>query len=311
MEGFPVVATGTSHTISIEADGGRRFYRVRALPGLDGFAFIPAGTFIMGSPEDEPGRHASEVQHEVTLTRAFLMKRTEVTFAEWTETRAQAAAFGYPSLSTGSRGFTSGEAGDEQPVTQVTWWDAVRWCNLRSEAEGRTPVYYSAATMNSADVIRSLPVEGLFVDWSADGYRLPTEAEWEYACRAGTTTAFHTGPITHTGVTPLDPNLDIAGWYGGNSPNGLHTRPVGLKAANDHGLFDMHGNVSEWCWDWAALYDGDATDPVGPAGGSEKVLRGGASFQQAAFCRSASRASYSPGSGSVNIGFRPVVTVTD
>src|SRR5690606_12074529 len=120
----------------------------------------------------------------------------------------------------------------------------------------------------SENVVRSIPIPGLFVNWTADGYRLPTEAEWEYACRAETTTAFYTGPITHTGAVQLDPNLDAAGWYGGNRPPLSGTRTVGLKAANNHGLFDMHGNVHEWCWDWAAAYDGDATDPVGPAGGA-------------------------------------------
>lgn len=119
------------------------------------------------------------------------------------------------------------------------------------------------------------------------GYRLPTESEWEYACRASTTTAFYTGVITYEGTSPLDPNLDAAGWYGGNSGGGSH--PVGQKQANAWGLFDMHGTVWEWCGDWYGPYPGAGADPTGPASGTSRVYRGGSWFTDAQYCRSGDR----------------------
>ena len=161
-------------------------------------------------------------------------------------------------------GFTQGE---DNPVTCVSWNDAVRFCNWLSEKEGRKPSY---------------KIKGESVTWdrNADGYRLPTEAEWEYACRAGTTTRFFAGDSEGA--------LGGVGWYFDNS--GFKTHPVGKKAPNAWDLYDMHGNVWEWCWDWHGDYPSTAvTDPAGPVRGSYRVFRGGSWNYYARFCRSADR----------------------
>ena len=155
-----------------------------------------------------------------------------------------------------------------------------------SGADRLTPAHTIADTTSSGN-----HYIGATIDWNRaeNGYRLPTEAEWEYACRATSTTAFCNGDITNVDCSPLDPNLDQVGWYCGNASSTTHD--VGGKAANLWDLNDMHGNLSEWCWDRAGTYGGDVTDPAGPESGSTRVVRGGSwsDEQQARMCRSASR----------------------
>jgi formylglycine-generating enzyme required for sulfatase activity len=187
--------------------------------------------------------------------------------------------------------------GDNLPVEQVSWYDAVNYCNVRSRSEGLTPVY---------------TVSGTDVTWnrSANGYRLPTEAEWEYACRAGTTTPYSSGS-----------SVDAAGWYSNNS--GSTTHPVGTKQVNVWGLYDMHGNVYEWCWDeyksYVALGESgyiflvsgsqagdysDASSDVSPA--ADRVLRGGSWSYSGRYARSAYRYGGAPSSRGSGLGFRLV-----
>ncbi|MGC9450038.1 MAG: formylglycine-generating enzyme family protein [Oceanipulchritudo sp.] len=301
------IAAGTNRHIVWDAGtdspdyyGSNMRFRVTASesggPAPEGFSRIPAGTFTMGSPTSELGRYSNETQHTVTLTRAFYLQQTEVTKAQWDAVAAQGPGRGYTDLPVGRNGY-NGDASGTHPVTEVSWYDVVKWLNLKSELEGLTPCYtVSSATYKTG---QSTPV----CNFNATGYRLPTESEWEYACRAGTTTAFYSGPITYTGTSPLDPNLDQIGWYGGNS--GINTHPVGGKQPNAWGLYDMSGNVYEWCWDWYATYPGTVTDPTGPASGTYRVIRGGDFISYARYCRSAFRYDYYPDFRYYYLGFRP------
>ncbi|RKZ14146.1 hypothetical protein DRQ50_09490 [bacterium] len=228
---------------------------------------IAAGRFLMGSPPYERRRDAKEDRHEVTLTRPFLMGATEVSQAQWREV-----------MGTNPSRFEA----DDHPVEQVDWYDAVRFCNALSRSENLTPAYR---------------IEGDVVVWDreADGYRLPTEAEWEYACRAGSETRFAAGDDAA--------DLRDLGWYRGNA--GDATRPVAHLSANAWGLHDMHGNVWEWCWNWSAAYPSRfASDPIGPAGGRSRVIRGGAWDSPAASCRSAKHNGADPELRTPIIGFR-------
>jgi formylglycine-generating enzyme required for sulfatase activity len=246
---------------------------------------IPAGTFTMGSPTSEPGRSSDEVQHQVTLTHPIYVSTYEATQSEWQ------AVMGW------NESYVLGTA---KPVETVTWFDAVSYCNQRSIYDGFTAVYtITGATYDGNHIINAT------VAWNqaANGYRLLTEAEWEYACRAGSTTALCNGGITNIYCSPLDPNLDQVGWYCGNSSDTTHD--VGGKTANAWGLKDMHGNVWEWCWDWYDIYPaGPMEDPTGPASGSYRVLRGGCWNGSAPYCRSAHRFSIYPDGGSYNLGLR-------
>jgi len=261
-----------------------------------GMVRIGPGTFTMGSPSGETGRRFDETQHPVTLTRAFCLQVTEVTKAQWDAVAIQGPEHGYTDLPTGRNGF-NGDASGTHPVTEVSWFDVLKWLNLKSELERLIPSY----TVDGAPYrTGQLTPDCTF---SASGYRLPTESEWEYVCRAGTTTAFHSGAITET-YCALDPNLDAIGWYCGNSDNNTH--PVGGKEPNEWGLFDMSGNVWEWCWDWYGTYPETATDPVGAASGSLRVIRGGYYGFGAEACRSAVRGRHWPGVPDNVIGFRTV-----
>jgi formylglycine-generating enzyme required for sulfatase activity len=227
---------------------------------------INGGTFTMGSPAKEPGRSDSEgPQRQVTVS-SFFMGKYEVTQKEYQEV-----------MGTNPSNFK----GDNLPVENVSWFDAVEYCNKRSQREGLTPAY---------------TINGTNVTWnrSANGYRLPTEAEWEYACRAGTTTAYNTG-------ANIDNNT---GWYKDNSNNTTH--PVGQNPANAWGLNDMHGNVWEWCLDWYGRYSSNAqTDPIGASSGANRVIRGGCWNTSAQYVRSANRNNrYTPSNRYSFLGFR-------
>lgn len=184
----------------------------------------------------------------------------------------------------------------------VTWWDAVKWCNLRSEIEGKTPVYYSSPEFGAKNILKT-GTTSVYADWNMNGYRLPTEAEWEYTCRAGTSTAFFVGGVVDD-VELYNPIMNSVGWYEGNSD--LNTHPVEQKIANGLGLFDMNGNALEWCWDKYGPYEGDAIDPKGEANedSSRRVARGGSWLSAAKDCRSAYRVGGNPIRPSNAVGFR-------
>jgi len=246
-----------------------------------GFAYIAPGVFLMGSPVGEPGRATNETRHEVTLTRGFFISQTEVTEQRWYQVMG-----GTPSSL-------------QIPKNYVSWDLAVLYCNTLSIQEGLTPAYTIGTGVNN-------------VTWnqSADGYRLPTEAEWEYACRATATMAFHNDTNCLSSDTEANykgSELQLTGCAIGIFRNARTV--VGSFPANDWGLRDMHGNMLEWVWDaYRTDYQNlDPVDPVHDAGtGSYRVFRGGRWNIDARYCRSAYRYFYFPGDSTANYGFRPV-----
>jgi len=235
---------------------GKRFYRAVAMEPPANLAFIPPGTFRMGSPPDEVDRYDWEgPQTAVTISRGFWMGKCEVTQGEYLTVMGSNPSYFQP---------PDYPADTNRPVETVSWDDATAYC---AALTGRERLAGRIGT-NSV-------------------YRLPTEAEWEYACRGWTSTRFSYGD--DLGYT----NLTNYAWYGDNS--GGTTHPVGQKLPNPWGLYDMHGNVWEWCQDWWSEYPGGiAVDPQGPATGSSRVFRGGYwvdSLAYARYCRSAFRSS--------------------
>jgi formylglycine-generating enzyme required for sulfatase activity len=241
---------------------------------------IPAGTFLMGSPDSDKDAHNDEKpRHQVRIAKPFYLGVTEVTQEQFEVVmKKNPSCF---SATGGGKGKVAGEDTRRHPVEQVSWDDAIEFCSKLSEREGLQPFYGSGG-------------EALL---GADGYRLPTEAEWEYACRAGSTTRYSFGDD--------EARLGDHAWFGGNA-NGK-THPVGQKLANAWGLYDMHGNVWEWCWDG---YQGDyykgspGADPLGPARSGTRVGRGGHWDDFPQFCRGGRRSWTSPGGRYYNHGFR-------
>jgi formylglycine-generating enzyme required for sulfatase activity len=196
-------------------------------------------------------------------------------------------------------------AGRDHPVEELTWFDCVEFCNRKSVAAGLDPAYgISGATYEGHHAVSA----EVIWDRGANGYRMPTEAEWEFACRARTVTAFFNGHVDALGCNEQSV-LTLIGWYCGNSLATTH--PVKEKQANPWGLFDMHGNVWEWCWDWFQEdYENlPAVDAEGADYGTARVLRGGGCLNQVEHCRSAYRLALSPGEHSYLSGLRIVRNV--
>jgi formylglycine-generating enzyme required for sulfatase activity len=296
--GLDAVTADTNGAIRVNVPllsvSGPMFYRVRGVPALPPFppfsapsnmVWISPGSFVMGSPATEPMREENETQHTVTLTKGFCMGRFEVTQAEYL-----AVMGNNPSYFTTNDFYGNPISPDlSRPVERVNWFDATNYCaqlTARERSAGRLPDGYV--------------------------YRLPTESEWEYACRAGTTTPFHYGNELLSGMA----NFSGFREYRVGNPYYLNasgtflgrTTSVGSYAPNAWGLYDMHGNLWEWCQDRYGTYpSGSVSDPQGAPSGPQRVFRGGGWQFFAVACRSAWRNSDNPTSRFDLIGIRVVL----
>ena len=236
------------------------------------FVHVAGGTFLMGSTD---GDDDEKPVHKVTLN-SFYICRHEVTQAEWKKVMGSNPSY---------------FKGDNRPVETVSWYGAIEYCNKRSIAEGLTPCYKPRGGRVYS------------CDFSANGYRLPTEAEWEYAADGGKKTFWQK-------VFKKKKDFAATAWYRENS--GAVTHDVMTKLPNSLGLYDMAGNVWEWCWDWYASYlSADQTNPTGASSGSFRVKRGGYWGSREFGCRPAYRFSYGPGNSYNNFGFRVVRSTID
>jgi len=260
------------------------------------FVLIPAGSFQMGGNK---GFGNDKPVHEVTITKPFYIGECEVTQAEY----EKYCTYGEnkPSSSYGD--------GDNYPAYYVSWYDALVYCNKRSIAEGLNPCY-SISNLTDPEDWGDVPTSSdgtwnlVECNWNANGYRLPKEAEWEYAARAGDNTV---DSLTYSGTSNVDELGDYAWYY--NSAND-NTHEVGTKEANAFCLYDMSGNVWEWCWNWFTdSYDTTTeggSDPTGTSDGSDRVLRGGGWGDISGGCAVSYRNGNNPSTRNPYIGFRVV-----
>ena len=252
--------------------------------------YVPGGTFTMGRTTGS-GYSDELPTHMVTLN-SFYIGKYEVTQAEYSQ-------YMQPGYSwTSDYGL-----GDNYPAYNVSWYAILKYCNLRSMAEGLIPCYTINGSTNPANW-GAVPTDyneawdAAICNWNANGYRLPTEAEWEYAARGAT----NNPDYLYSGSD----DINAVAWYdGNNSPSG--SKPVGTKAPNGIGTYDMSGNVYEWCWDWYGYgyySSSPQNNPTGPASGSSRVLRGGFWINSAYYCRVANRDYNYPSYSGGDIGFR-------
>jgi uncharacterized protein YjdB/formylglycine-generating enzyme required for sulfatase activity len=314
--GFAVITVTTD---GVKADGTPATNTITVSPYVEDVQWVVPGTFDMGSPTNEQGRADDETQHSVTITNGFYMGHGTVTQGEYVDIMGHNPSYWpfeefYP---TQWQIF---------PIVSVSWYDAVEYCNRLSVSKGLTPAYTITDKVVHPDTLSITSATVTLVN--SNGYRLPTEAEWEYACRAGTTGRFHTG---NSLTAPTLRNGSVTNWGQANYNDVIgYPFPSWQWNPNAFGLYAMHGNVEEWCWDWydSAYYStSPSQDPTGPTSGTKRVTRGGTYEDPLQFVRSAARWSYIPGifrnlvdendnvvgvtPGTPGLGFRVVVPYSD
>jgi formylglycine-generating enzyme required for sulfatase activity len=310
----PVLTLNNTNFVTYTNNSLTRFFRLclntNAASSYFGMVLIPAGTFIMGDVTDTNiNGDAAPVS---TTVSAFYMDTNVVSYGLWQSVYSWATSAGY--------GLNGGSGqGANEPVQTVNWYDAVKWCNARSQLAGLTPVYYTDAGFTLA--YTNGQTDAVFANWAANGYRLPTEAEWEKAARGGLSgQRFPWGnTISQSQANYYGDKEDYFYDLGPDGNNYLfefnnqpYTSPVGYFAPNGYGLYDMAGNVCEWCWDWYGTPYAGGTDPHGPAssGTSARALRGGYwGYYASCLCcadRNQELSTSSPGIAFQGTGFRCV-----
>jgi sulfatase modifying factor 1 len=300
-DAFPVSAVTVSNTPP------SRFFRLIATNAPAGMALVPAGVFTLGNSVGDT--NITDANPTNVYISAFYMDTNLVSYDQWQAVYAYAITNGYVFVNAGAGNATN------QPVQSVDWFDALIWCNARSQQAGLTPVYYTDAGFTQ--VFAGGEGASVYVNWTANGFRLPTEAEWEKAARGGLTarrfpwgnliSPYQANYFGSVGQYAYDFSVDADynefGSVGDNEPA---TSPLATFDKNGYGLYDMAGNVFEWCWDWYAESYAGNINPHGPDSGTTRVLRGGDWEYDASFARCANRFVADPSLSSYDIGLRCV-----
>ena len=260
-----VLALMANNSVSQVVEAGDLEYGLNAQATT--LIYVEGGSFMMGS-DDCDIYYFQQPIHEVSVS-SFYISKYQITQNEWQEVMGSNPSW---------------FRGDKLPVEQISWYDAIEYCNKRSIKEGLKPCYSGSG-------------KNISCDWTANGYRLPTEAEWEYAARGGKKSKGY----KYSGSNDIN---EVA-WYGSNSSDKTH--PVGEKQANELGIYDMSGNVWEWCWDWYSIdyySKSPRSNPRGPSSGEFRVLRGGSWYYNGNDCRVANRRLNNPDDGDYSYGLR-------